>query len=222
MSEQRHLVFVSDEAWRLGVAPASGPVATAADATLEARAAAIKEHLAALGDVGSSVILALPSAWCLSATVSTEGLDRSSRRRAMGFCLEEHLPIAAEDVVADYVTADDGTAMGVCAEFVKLEAIVTALEAVGLRVRHVCPAALLSAAGRSALVVGGVLTELCVETTARAAFVRGVDVVVLGDGCGSADPGRHAASLAVLGFGFATVATCAEVEAAWAAGNGAG
>ncbi|MCY2926018.1 MAG: hypothetical protein NT031_11370 [Planctomycetota bacterium] len=146
MSEQRHLVFVSDEAWRLGVALASGPVTTAADATLEARAAAIKEHLAALGDVGSSVILALPSAWCLSATVSTEGLDRSSRRRAMGFCLEEHLPIAAEDVVADYVTADDGTAMGVCAEFVKLEAIVTALEAVGLRVRHVCPAALLAAA----------------------------------------------------------------------------
>ena len=83
-------------------------------------------------------------------------------------------------------------------------------------------AALLSATGRSALVVGGVLTELCVETTARAAFVRGVDVVVLGDGCGSADPARHAASLAVLGFGFATVATCAEVEAAWAAGNGAG
>jgi Tfp pilus assembly PilM family ATPase len=124
MSQQPHLVYVSDGAWRLGVAPASGPVATAAGATFEARAATIKEHVAALGDLGSSVILALPSAWCLSATVSTDGLDRSSRRRAMGFRIEEQLPIAAEDAAVDFVMADDDTAMGVCAEFAKLEAIV--------------------------------------------------------------------------------------------------
>ncbi|MEI7837033.1 MAG: hypothetical protein WCK05_11585, partial [Planctomycetota bacterium] len=98
------------------------------------------------GDLGSSVILALPSAWCLSATVSTDGLDRSSRRRAMGFRIEEQLPIAAEDAAVDFVMADDDTAMGVCAEFAKLEAIVAALEAAGLKVRHMCPAALLAAA----------------------------------------------------------------------------
>lgn len=146
MSEQLYLVFVNDGTWRLGAAEGSSPVATAAEATLEARAAAIKEHAAALGTVEPSVVLALPSAWCLSATVSTEGLDRSSRRRAMGFRIEEHLPIAAEDVVADYVMGDDGQAMGVCAEFAKLEAIVAALEAAGVRVRHICPAALLAAA----------------------------------------------------------------------------
>ena len=77
-------------------------------------------------------------------------------------------------------------------------------------------ASLLDAAGRTAVVIGGVLTELCCETTARAAFVRGLDVVVLADGCATDDCARHAASLGALGFGFAAIATCGEVEAAWA------
>ena len=77
-------------------------------------------------------------------------------------------------------------------------------------------ASLLAARSRTAVVIGGVMTELCCETTARAAFVRGLDVVFLRDGTGTDDPAHHAASLDALGFGFARIATCAEVEAAWA------
>ncbi len=76
-------------------------------------------------------------------------------------------------------------------------------------------AGLLAERARSAVVIGGVMTELCCETTARAAFVRGLDVVFLSDGTATDDPAHHRASLAALGFGFATIASCAEVEAAW-------
>ena len=66
---------MNDGVWRLANAQAVSPIATAADATLEARAIALKERVAAPGELEPSVILALPSAWCLSATVSTDDLD---------------------------------------------------------------------------------------------------------------------------------------------------
>lgn len=73
----------------------------------------------------------------------------------------------------------------------------------------------LARAGVTTVVVGGVVAELCCETTARSAFVKGYDVVFLSDGTGSDSPTRHAGTLRALRFGFATIATCAQVEAAW-------
>jgi nicotinamidase-related amidase len=75
--------------------------------------------------------------------------------------------------------------------------------------------ALLKDNHRTAVVIGGVMTELCCETTARSAFVKGFDVVFLSDGTGTEAASHHKATLAALKFGFATIATCAEVEAAW-------
>ena len=75
---------------------------------------------------------------------------------------------------------------------------------------------LLRGAGRTAIVIGGVMTELCCETTARSAFVKKFDVVFLSDGTGTDSPAHHRAALAALKFGFATIATCAQVERAWA------
>ncbi len=147
----RHdILFANDDAWS-AVTVCDGDVHVAAvprndDASLEAYAAAVRQHLADHGYTGGPVALALPSAWCLCAVIGTDELERGGRRRAMGFRLEEHLPISSEDVVGDYVDTGTGEALGVCAELDRLGAIVRALEAAGVRVRHICPAAILAAA----------------------------------------------------------------------------
>ena len=55
------------------------------------------------------------------------------------------------------------------------------------------------------VVVAGVMTDLCVETTARSAFVRDLDVTVAADACCTQDPELHYASLLTLAHGFAVI-----------------
>ncbi|MBI5500219.1 MAG: cysteine hydrolase [Deltaproteobacteria bacterium] len=55
------------------------------------------------------------------------------------------------------------------------------------------------------LVVAGVMTHLCVETTAREAFVRELDVVVPLDATASSDETLHLGALRALANGFASV-----------------
>lgn len=65
--------------------------------------------------------------------------------------------------------------------------------------------------GIRAVIIGGVMTELCCETTARSAFVKGYDVFFLSDGTGTDDKSHHDATLRALEFGFATIVECEEV-----------
>jgi len=58
------------------------------------------------------------------------------------------------------------------------------------------------------LIIGGVMTNLCCETSARDAFVRNFRVFFLADGTATADPDYHLATLRNLSFGFATLMTC--------------
>ncbi|MBI2874320.1 MAG: cysteine hydrolase [Firmicutes bacterium] len=55
------------------------------------------------------------------------------------------------------------------------------------------------------VVLGGVITELAVESTARSAFERGFEVLILSDGTASWEPERHFNSLRNLEFGFGMV-----------------
>lgn len=64
------------------------------------------------------------------------------------------------------------------------------------------------------LVVCGIMTNLCVESTARDAYYRDYRVFVPADGTGSIDEDLHVASLMSLALGFACVTTCARVERA--------
>lgn len=61
------------------------------------------------------------------------------------------------------------------------------------------------------VVVGGVLTNLCCETTARSAFMRGYEVYFLKDGTATFTQEMHDASLLNLGYGFAVLTTIDEV-----------
>lgn len=62
------------------------------------------------------------------------------------------------------------------------------------------------------LIIAGVMTNLCCETTARDAFVRDFRVFFLADGTATVSPDLHLASLKNLAFGFATITTIKELE----------
>jgi hypothetical protein len=115
------------------------------DATSETRVESTRDRLINLEYADQPILLALPSSWCLCASITTEGLERRGRRRAMSFRLEEHLPISAEDVAADYFEFDKALALGVCSELERLRKIVDAFENAEMHVRHIIPDALLAA-----------------------------------------------------------------------------
>ena len=61
------------------------------------------------------------------------------------------------------------------------------------------------------ILITGVLTHLCCETTARDAFMRNYDVFFVTDATASDKQELHAASLRTLSDGFATLVTTNEV-----------
>ncbi len=63
------------------------------------------------------------------------------------------------------------------------------------------------------VVVTGVMTHLCCETTARAAFVRGFDVFFVVDGTATYNEAFHRASLLNLAHGFAIPVLAEEILA---------
>jgi len=75
--------------------------------------------------------------------------------------------------------------------------------------------------GITSLVVGGVVTNVCVETTARDAADRGYEVVLLDDGCAAFSPEAHEATLLSFQGPFGRVRTTDEVLAALKGGQAA-
>lgn len=61
------------------------------------------------------------------------------------------------------------------------------------------------------LIISGVMTNLCCETTARDAFMRDYRVFFLIDGTATGRSNLHIATLKNLGFGFAYLLTCDEL-----------
>lgn len=70
---------------------------------------------------------------------------------------------------------------------------------------------ILRSRGISQVVVGGVMTHLCCETTARSAFVRGFEVFFLVDGTATYNDVFHQATLVNLAHGFATLVMVDEI-----------
>ncbi len=69
------------------------------------------------------------------------------------------------------------------------------------------------------LVVSGVMTNLCCESTARDAYYRDYRVFFLADGTAAINEEMHVASLMNLAYGFAFVTTAESVEAQVSAGG---
>jgi ureidoacrylate peracid hydrolase len=75
---------------------------------------------------------------------------------------------------------------------------------------------ILTSLGVRNVVIAGVTTNMCVETTARDASQRDYRVFVVSDATGELDAARHEMALATLGFGFGAVVSIADVRRAWA------
>jgi len=58
------------------------------------------------------------------------------------------------------------------------------------------------------VVITGIMTNMCCESTARGAYYRDYRVFFPADGTGSVIEEMHVASLLNLAFGFASVTTC--------------
>lgn len=59
--------------------------------------------------------------------------------------------------------------------------------------------------GVSTVVLCGVMTNLCVETTARHAFIKDIAPVIVQDACTAKSPGHHRASILNLAYAFAII-----------------
>lgn len=66
-------------------------------------------------------------------------------------------------------------------------------------------------AGVERVVVCGVMTDCCCDTTARSAFNRGWETWLVRDACGSASGAQHEAGLKGFGFAFGEVVGTGEV-----------
>lgn len=115
---------------------------------LEADAAPAEVAAALLGVVGTrggdaTVLVAVPTEQCMTAVVPTGDLPARSWRQPLVYRLEEHLPVAVEEVVADFVVHGPigrGMATGVAVELTAIQPLIDALEAQGMMVPWVCPA----------------------------------------------------------------------------------
>jgi ureidoacrylate peracid hydrolase len=72
----------------------------------------------------------------------------------------------------------------------------------------------LRALGVDTLIVCGVTTNICVESTVRDAFFRDIRVVVPSDGTAAVTPELHEGALRDFEYGFGQVTTVADLEAA--------
>jgi len=144
---EQGVLIVGAERYRLGTIVDGQPVIDRLDLPADASPAQIAESVAAgfaeRGETHPSLVLAAASSWCFWATIDTARLPRRRARQAMVYRLEEHLPVSAEQIVADFVQAGDH-AIGVAAMLERLSPLISALESAGIYVSHVCPTALLA------------------------------------------------------------------------------
>ncbi len=75
--------------------------------------------------------------------------------------------------------------------------------------------------GIRTVLMTGVVSNVCVETTARAAFVRDYYVVAVDDGCAAYVAADHAASMSNIDRFFGEVSTIKQISALWAGDVGA-
>ena len=65
--------------------------------------------------------------------------------------------------------------------------------------------------GANTIVLCGVTTNLCVETTARHAFIKDIQPIVVEDACAAKTPEYHRASILNLSYGFAHIETARSI-----------
>jgi ureidoacrylate peracid hydrolase len=78
---------------------------------------------------------------------------------------------------------------------------------------------LLRARGIRTVVITGTATNVCVESTARAAHMRDFHLVMVADACGSGNVAAHEGTLANIAANFGEVTSAARIKEVWTAGR---
>ncbi len=155
MTRAKSVIFAGDQAWKLGRGSDLVELPDLPSATPDAVAAAVA---AMPGVTDGPVVLFLPTSWCLSATVSLEGVPARSRHTALLYQLELLLPLSAEDVAADFIINDARqSALGLCVPLKDVKPVVDALEASGVVIDNITPASVFAAQ----TVLNGLKGESC-------------------------------------------------------------
>ncbi|HSU69070.1 MAG TPA: hypothetical protein VLJ39_19460 [Tepidisphaeraceae bacterium] len=151
MGSQSFILFAGDSDWRIGRL-ASGEASfvnvPVAGRTPAEHARQIALSLEELGYEGRGTLLALPSAWCYSASIATDDVPKNDRK-AMLYRLEEKLPLPAEGLIADFIPGGPAAerALGIAVATRQAVEWVEALESAGVTVQSVAPAAMLASQG---------------------------------------------------------------------------
>ncbi|BBH22462.1 isochorismatase [Paenibacillus baekrokdamisoli] len=74
---------------------------------------------------------------------------------------------------------------------------------------------MLNRLGVTSLIVTGVTTECCVESTVRDGFMRDYETFVVSDACAAYEPELHEMSLKLMALNFATIVSADDVLASW-------
>jgi len=157
MAQAGCLLLEMAQGWQIagagGAAPAWQTLSNSAALGPEELAAAVERFVAAQRLPRDQVAIGLhsASAWCVGFTANATDLRQ---RRLLEYQLEDALPLAAEQFVADFLV-DGAHVLGIAAEVARLEPLVSALERRGLRVQSIAPAALLAAGPALAATNGG-------------------------------------------------------------------
>lgn len=141
------ILFIRDGSWRLGALfgrdlrvenldfPACGDPGALAEAA--------RAKLSELCRLRNPLVLAAPSSWCLAAPLNAVDMPRRHRRQAMKYLLEEHLPVAAEDLLPAFI-GEPPNVLGIGVLRDRIEPLYAALIASDLPITAVVPASLLA------------------------------------------------------------------------------
>ncbi|MFK8115061.1 MAG: GspL/Epsl periplasmic domain-containing protein [Rubripirellula sp.] len=145
MSFQNCLIVERDSEWWIAAGDATDTIAI--DASADELATCVDVVVKQSGLKNPQCVLAPASTSCFFATLPlTEDIDIRDRS-ALTYELEDHLPIDAESMVADFSvvpsTSDPKTVSAVAIETRRWHSIAEALEERGLPVRSIVPAAVL-------------------------------------------------------------------------------
>src|SRR5437868_4470898 len=151
MSKKNFILFASDTGWHAGAGDSLIEIPMAAGATPDQIASASADALKKLGHGASPVTLAIPSNWCLAASIATDGLPRSDYKSLL-YRLEEKLPWPAESITADFIRHAN-SALGICIKTEKVRPLIDALESDGIPIQTITPTALLAAGGSQGVVI---------------------------------------------------------------------
>ena len=143
------VIFQDGRRWRIGRKTADAlslEDVVPKEATEESapnEAASIAETLQTLGYKGENVLLALDSARCLAASFVLDNPAAKRQPQTLLYQLEQFLPLAAEDLVADFVI-DGCDTLGVALAYADVKSLLDGLEEAGVHVQSLSPTALLA------------------------------------------------------------------------------